>query len=97
MKIENMSKVRRIEENYANAKKAYDQVSILLARNPIDCDGGVGKGQLPIYQLYLSEFKDKSGFCLDLTGVCVGVDLLKSLQYLLQERMVQMEKEIADL
>jgi hypothetical protein len=96
MKIENLLTAQRL----AKQLKELDEALAELGKTDKFIKNSPGWGvpdENGLYQLHVTQYKDGSGFNVDMTGLDVGVQLLKYAKQLLEAKRSDILREIADL
>ncbi|NBR07560.1 MAG: hypothetical protein EBT92_17590 [Planctomycetes bacterium] len=93
MKIENLNKALQLAEQLKQVDKAITQLSIPLTQFTTNSPNWGISSETALYQLHMTQYQDGSGFKVDLTGCCVGLEVLKYAEQLLiaKRRGIQLE------
>jgi hypothetical protein len=94
MKIENLKRAQKLDDQL-NKKviPAIKKIEELLKKRKRNSDGS-GYGEEGLYSLHVSEYSDGSAG-IDLTGCCVGIEVLKFTKELLTTKKKEIEAEIS--
>ena len=96
MKIENLPIAIRLNGQLKDLDKALAE----LANSECFTKNSPGWGvsnETSLYQLHITQYKDGSGFHVDLTGLEVGVEILKYTKQLLEAKRADILREISEL
>jgi hypothetical protein len=100
MKIENInsSTLHLLQNRHQQVNNAIKDISEILAQPIHESDGGNTKdGLRSVYSLYLAEYRDASGDCIDLTGLQVYIETLNFLLGALKRKKTEIEQAINEL
>ena len=96
MKIENLPTALRLNGQLKDLDKALAE----LAKTDCFTKNSPGWGvsdETSLYQLHIAQYRDGSGFNVDLAGLEVGVQLLKYAKQLLEAKRSDILREISEL
>lgn len=96
MKIENLLTAQRLAEQLKELDKALAELG-KTDKFTKNSPGWGGAAEDSLYRLHIAQYKDGSGFNVNLTGLGVGVQLLKYAKQLLEAKRSDILREIADL
>ncbi len=97
MKIENLKKSNQLADIYGKLIKQIAELKKILSKYKSDTDGFDVSKNDQLYQLHISEFGDGSGCQVDLTGFKIGLDVLNFTLIRMEQKKIQLEKEIESL
>lgn len=101
MKIENYQKVERLMDRLQTAKKAYTKIHAYVVKLESgklkESDGGAVLDAESLYNFFIGEYYDSEHTRINLTGLCVGAELLKFLDVVVAKRIEELEAEIEKL
>ena len=96
MKIENMQTAIRLNGQLKDLDKALSELSKTECFTKNSPGWGMSN-DTSLYQLHVTQYKDGSGFNVDLAGLEVGVQILKYIKQILEAKRTEIVKEIESL
>lgn len=96
MKIENLQTALRLNGQLKDLDRALDALTKTDSFTKNSPGWGVSD-ETSLYQLFITQYKDGSGFSVDLAGLEVGVQLLKYAKQLLEAKRSDILREISEL
>lgn len=97
MKIENLPIVQRLVGQLAEVDKALIALSKPRSTFTENSPGWGRASDTKLYNVCITQYKDGSGFNVDLSGCCVGVELIKYAEQLLLAKRSDILTEISGL
>ena len=97
MKLENLTTALHLAEQLKQVDKAISQIAVPLTTFTTNSPNWGRSSDTGLYQLNMTQYSDGSGFKVDLTGCCVGLEVLKCVEQLLIQKRASIQAEIESL
>lgn len=97
MKIENLPTALRLNGQLKDLDRALAELAKTDCFTKNSPGWGVSSDETSLYQLHVAQYKDGSGFNVDLAGLEVGVEILKYTKQLLEAKRADICRQIAEL
>ena len=100
MKLENLEQAKRLGSKLKDTEKALTELEANLVKYTTDTDGSNAASETALYNFYLAKYKDGSGFGgdglggIDLTGLCVGLEIMRFVRGVLVKKRLELIKQI---
>jgi hypothetical protein len=94
MKIENLKRARQLQDILNSVDNAIKDCEAILAQKKRNIHGNERFENDSIYSIYVAEYRDGSGFQVDLTNCGVGTWILTATLGVLQGKRAKILEEI---
>lgn len=97
MKVQNLHRARQLQEDLQIVNQAIKNATEVTSKFKTDTEGHSSSSEDQLYSFHIAEHRDGSGFKIDCTGLCVGIEIVKFTLQKLQERKQKILDEIETL